>query len=196
MTKPFFFRLEPAQLLSELIQVQESERGRWITQLLIDLTSGTPTTTIASKLMEEAANYSEIKRTAAKKRWDAKQCKSMHVHADAMQKDAPPMQSNASNRSSNSNKEIHKQIIADLNTKGGYRYTANDTTVSLINARMKEGATFEDFCTVHSNMIAKWKDDESMAQYIRPSTLYQATKFQGYLNAIVKPKQPVLEEWR
>ncbi|MBT9167423.1 MAG: hypothetical protein DDT19_00761 [Syntrophomonadaceae bacterium] len=34
-------------------------------------------------------------------------------------------------------------------------------------------------------MAGKWKDDPKMNQYLRPTTLYCASKFEGYLNSIV-----------
>jgi uncharacterized phage protein (TIGR02220 family) len=73
-------------------------------------------------------------------------------------------------------------IIDDLNTKGGFRYKPNSATQKLINCRLKDGYTQDDFFHVHTVMIAKWKDDAKMSQYLRPATLYNASKFQGYLN--------------
>lgn len=77
----------------------------------------------------------------------------------------------------------YKEIIEDLNQKSGknYKHTTKDVQ-ALIIARMSEGFTFEDFQKVHDNMTAKWKGDPKMDRFLRPATLYQASKFQGYLN--------------
>uniref|UniRef100_A0A6M3J741 Putative replication protein n=1 Tax=viral metagenome TaxID=1070528 RepID=A0A6M3J741_9ZZZZ len=77
------------------------------------------------------------------------------------------------------------EIITDLNSKVSKNYKPTKNTKDLINARIKEGFTFEDFQKVHSNMSAKWKHDPKMEQYLRPSTLYNASKFEGYLNTRV-----------
>jgi len=36
---------------------------------------------------------------------------------------------------------------------------------------------------VHEHQAAKWKEDTKMAEYLRPVTLYCASKFEGYLNS-------------
>jgi uncharacterized phage protein (TIGR02220 family) len=76
-------------------------------------------------------------------------------------------------------------IIKDLNEKTGKNYRSTKDNKILIEARLKDGFTFEDFQKVHLNMATKWKDDPKMNQYLRPATLYQPKKFEGYLNAKV-----------
>ena len=68
-----------------------------------------------------------------------------------------------------------------LNTAAGtsYRDTAKKTR-ELINARLNEGYTLEDFRTVIAKKTAEWKDDPRMAGYLRPETLF-GTKFEQYL---------------
>ena len=68
-----------------------------------------------------------------------------------------------------------------LNTAAGAsdRDTAKKTR-ELINARLNEGYTLEDFRTVIAKKTAEWKDDPRMAGYLRPETLF-GTKFEQYL---------------
>ena len=68
-----------------------------------------------------------------------------------------------------------------LNSAAGtsYRDTAKKTR-ELINARLNEGYTLEDFRTVIAKKTAEWKDDPRMAGYLRPETLF-GTKFEQYL---------------
>ncbi|MBT9175542.1 MAG: hypothetical protein DDT22_01222 [candidate division WS2 bacterium] len=80
---------------------------------------------------------------------------------------------------------VFLEIISDLNKKTGKSYKTTDATKALIKARLSEGFTLEDFQKVHENMSAKWKDDPKMNQYLRPATLYQASKFESYLNSVV-----------
>lgn len=86
-----------------------------------------------------------------------------------------------SNSKSNSNINNYKEIIDYLNNKinSNYKYTTKKTQ-SLINARLKEKFTIDDFKKVIDNMCFKWKGTE-YEQYLRPETLF-GTKFEGYLN--------------
>ena len=75
----------------------------------------------------------------------------------------------------------YDEIIAYLNEKTSSRYRSTDTTKKLIRARMEEGFTKEDFFTVIDNKVKTWKGTE-WEKYLRPETLFCASKFQGYLN--------------
>lgn len=73
-------------------------------------------------------------------------------------------------------------IVEYLNEKAGTHYKASTAkTKSLINARLKEGFTVDDFKTVIDKKVKEWLKDVKMAKYIRPETLF-GTKFEGYLN--------------
>lgn len=98
--------------------------------------------------------------------------------------DKPPQY----NIKESNNKEFNiKDIINYLNSAIGtkYRYQSK-ATQRLINARLNEGYTLEDFKTVIDKKAAEWKGTE-MAQYLRPETLF-GTKFEGYLNAPKKSR--------
>ena len=72
-----------------------------------------------------------------------------------------------------------------MNLKAGTNYRHGiEKTVSLIEARRKEGFTVEDFKTVIDKKVLLWARDIKMQSYLRPSTLF-GTKFEGYLNEIV-----------
>jgi uncharacterized phage protein (TIGR02220 family) len=75
-----------------------------------------------------------------------------------------------------------KDILSDLNIVLGTSYKTNSfKTKDLIQARIKEGFTVEDFKTVHRKMLRAWGTDEKMVKYLRPITLY-GPKFESYLN--------------
>lgn len=83
-----------------------------------------------------------------------------------------------------SNKEIYNiyiQVLEYLNHKTGRHYKPTEKAKKLIGARIKEGATLEDFKIVIDKKCADWLQDEKMARYLRPETLF-GTKFDGYLN--------------
>ena len=76
----------------------------------------------------------------------------------------------------------YSEIIGHLNQVAKTNYKATTPkTKQLINARLKEGFTVEDFKQVHINKFAEWGGDDKMVKYIRPETLY-SNKFEGYLN--------------
>lgn len=82
----------------------------------------------------------------------------------------------------------YKDIVDFLNINAGSNFKeSSKTTKTLIAARLKEGFTVEDFKTVILNKCRSWNNDPNMAQYLRPSTLFAASKFEGYLNE--KPVQ-------
>ena len=92
---------------------------------------------------------------------------------------------NINNNKINNNKYIYSlfdEIIDYLNEKTGKHYrSSTPKTKTLINARLKEGFTLEDFKQVIDNKVNEWINDKKMNQYLRPETLF-GTKFEGYLN--------------
>jgi len=75
-----------------------------------------------------------------------------------------------------------ESIVSDLNSVLGTSYKSSSLkTRGLIQARLKEGFTLDDFKTVHRKMLRAWGTDEKMVKYLRPITLY-GPKFENYLN--------------
>jgi len=72
------------------------------------------------------------------------------------------------------------KVIDYLNSQAGTRYRHADTNRKLINARLNEYTKREVFDVI-TKKCAEWKDTE-MERYLRPSTLFNATKFDEYLN--------------
>ena len=81
------------------------------------------------------------------------------------------------------------KVIDYLNMQAGTQYRCGGANQKLINARLKE-FTKQDMLEVISKKCDEWKGTE-MARYLRPSTLFNATKFEEYLNQDLsnKPKQ-------
>jgi len=81
--------------------------------------------------------------------------------------------------------------IIYLNVKINGRYVASaESNRKFIRARLNDGYTFDDFKRVIDNQWLKWKDTD-MVEYMRPETLFNATKFQSYINAPDYSKQAV-----
>lgn len=82
----------------------------------------------------------------------------------------------------NNNINIYKYIIDYLNNKckKNFRYEITKTK-TLIQSRLNEGFTVDDFKKVIDIKYDQWFNDEKMNQYLRPETLF-GTKFESYLN--------------
>ena len=82
--------------------------------------------------------------------------------------------------------------IAYLNQILNKNYKFVDKNTKLVNARLKEGYTIDDFKTVIDKKVAEWQNGD-MAKYLRPETLF-GTKFDGYLNQPIAKKQGYVYE--
>jgi uncharacterized phage protein (TIGR02220 family) len=75
------------------------------------------------------------------------------------------------------------EIVGYLNAKAGSSFSPkSESTLKLIRARMADGFSVEDFKLVIDNKCAEWSGDPKMSRYLRPSTLFCASKFEEYLN--------------
>lgn len=79
------------------------------------------------------------------------------------------------------NEEIIISVINYLNEKADKNYkSTTQKTKSLINARIKEGFTLDDFKKVIDTKTQQWKLSVDMNRYLRPETLF-GNKFESYL---------------
>jgi uncharacterized phage protein (TIGR02220 family) len=79
------------------------------------------------------------------------------------------------------NNNIYSLVIDYLNIKANTSYRINTkNTQSLINARVKEGFTVEDFKKVIDSKSNEWLNTD-FEKYLRPATLFGG-KFENYLN--------------
>lgn len=80
-----------------------------------------------------------------------------------------------------------KEIVEFLNEKAEsqFRHTSK-ATAAQIKARMKEGYTVEDFKAVIEFKAHQWGRDAKMSEYLRPTTLFRPSHFEGYLQAARK----------
>jgi len=80
-------------------------------------------------------------------------------------------------------------IINYLNEKTGSNFDPkNKSNMDLIRARFNEGRKVKDFITVIDKKIKDWLTDEKMYKFLRPSTLFNRTKFESYINEIEPDK--------
>ena len=97
-----------------------------------------------------------------------------------------------------SNSADGREIVSYLNSQTGKRYRAStQATQTLINARLNEGFTVDDFKTVIDTKVSQWSRDAKMSAFLRPQTLF-GTKFESYLNERggVRDGQPDFSAYR
>ena len=79
-----------------------------------------------------------------------------------------------------------KDIVEYLNKKTGKTFKPGHTkTRQLINTRLTEGYTKEDFFKVIDIKCAEWLDNQEMSVFLRPETLF-SNKFESYVNQKAK----------
>lgn len=85
-------------------------------------------------------------------------------------------------------------IVEHLNKKANVHYkSSSKKTKELINARLNEGYTEEDFITVIDKKTDEWLGTE-MEKYLRPDTLFSNSKFEIYLNQKIIKKKSIQEQ--
>ncbi|PIC83627.1 replication protein [Sporosarcina sp. P1] len=74
-------------------------------------------------------------------------------------------------------------VIEYLNEKAFKRFKHNtNTTMDLLHERIEEGYTLDDFKLVIDTKAAQWLHHPQFRNYLQPSTLFKAEKFENYLN--------------
>lgn len=82
-----------------------------------------------------------------------------------------------------------ESVINYMNIKCHTRYDHKSTaTQRLIRARYNESRTLDDFKKVIDIKSSQWLCNEKMVGYLRPSTLFNQTKFENYLNEAINYK--------
>ena len=77
----------------------------------------------------------------------------------------------------------YANVIAYLNKKSGKHFKDTETNRKLIRSRLSEGFSKDDIKTAIDHVVAGWKGTE-MERYIQPSTIFRASKFEGYVNSV------------
>ena len=86
----------------------------------------------------------------------------------------------------------YKEIITYFNTQAKTNYSSSSiATKNKIKARWNEGFRLKDFKIVIDAKVRSWLTDEKMVMYLRPDTLFSASKFEGYLQEGLKFKPKV-----
>lgn len=90
------------------------------------------------------------------------------------------------------NAELKKNAITVLdflNVKTGKNFRPIDVNLDFIVNRLKSGATVQQCKTLIMRKIRDWDGNEEMQKYLRPSTLFNRTKFEQYLGEVLDPDE-------
>ena len=77
-----------------------------------------------------------------------------------------------------------REVIDYLNARAGTHFRFVESNARLIRGRLKEGASVADMKAVIDAQNRKWPAGDEMRQYLRPSTLFNATRFEQYLGVL------------
>lgn len=139
-------------------------------------------------------------QTQLKQRSDAGK-KSAEKRANDKQRKPTTVESRSTNSTDSVNVSVSdsvsvnvREVINHLNMVLNSKYKHSTKSHSEnISARLNDGHSVDDLKLVIDSKSKEWAQDKKMSQYLRPSTLFQASKFQGYLfNAkpIVRSQSP------
>lgn len=78
-------------------------------------------------------------------------------------------------------------ILAFLNEKAQKRFPTTKANLDFIAGRLQEGATVADCRQVIAMKVREWAGDVENRKYLRPATLFNATKFSQYVGELGSP---------
>ncbi len=88
---------------------------------------------------------------------------------------------------------IAAKAVDYLNAKAGTKYRHTDGTLRLPIARVIEGATEADLLAVIDHKVAQAAKGDFDRKYLRPETLFNATKFASYIGQLA-PASPLAHQ--
>lgn len=142
-----------------------------------------------NKWQTQLKQRSEAGKKSAEKRANDKQRKATTVESRST-KSTDSVNVSVSVSVSDSVREVINHLNIVLNSK--YKHSTK-SHIENISARLNDGHSVADLKSVIDAKSKEWLNNKDMVQYLRPSTLFQASKFQGYLlkaKPIVRSQSP------
>jgi phage replication O-like protein O len=90
-------------------------------------------------------------------------------------------------------KDICIEVLNHLNSKAKKNFKPVKANLDLIKARLKEYSE-QDLKAVIDSRVSKWINDPKMNEYLRPSTLFNATKCAQYISE--GPSKAEVPAWK
>lgn len=110
---------------------------------------------------------------------------SAYTEAEAEAEVKTNMSGNSQKKENSEIKAAAIRILQFLNNKTGRTYRPVNANINMITSRLKEGATEGQCRQVIARKSLDWLTDEKMNIYLRPATLFNATKFNQYIGELV-----------
>ena len=88
---------------------------------------------------------------------------------------------------------LAKSALEFLNKKTGRHYQPVPANIDFILARIREGATKRQLFQVIAKKNREWSPDPNMAQYLRPATLFNRSKFAQYVGELIPEPDEMTE---
>lgn len=128
----------------------------------------------------------EQKKKAAQRANLSRSCPDVVPDLSRLEKRRVREDRNKSNTLSGSqaNTDVAILLLQFLNTKTGRHYRPTAKTLEPIRARLREGATVAECRAVIARKCREWSADDFMRPYLRPATLFNATKFAQYVGEV------------
>jgi len=101
---------------------------------------------------------------------------------DSLKKSKPKKRDKVSEKQGIS--ETATTIIDYLNEKTNKSFKPVDANKNFIKARIKEGHSIDNIKAVIDMKCIEWMNDERNNKYLRPATLFNATKFNQYVGEL------------
>lgn len=76
------------------------------------------------------------------------------------------------------------EVLTYLNEKTGRNYKPVKANIGLIQSRLAEGESVDSCKAIIDSKVASWSADKKMSEYLRPATLFNATKFAQYVGEL------------
>lgn len=86
--------------------------------------------------------------------------------------------------------EMAETVLNLFNEICSRSFKSSGPNLRCIKARLKEGYTLEDFRIVTEDRFKDWKDSPRMKRFIKPDTLFNEDKFDGYLQSAKASLRP------
>lgn len=87
------------------------------------------------------------------------------------------------------------QVLEYLNLKANRNYRPVKVNLSLIANRLAEGSSVDECKAVIDAKVVEWSAKPGMLQYLRPATLFNATKFAQYVGALAMDTTTGGQSW-
>ncbi|MBI5405358.1 MAG: conserved phage C-terminal domain-containing protein, partial [Candidatus Kerfeldbacteria bacterium] len=87
-----------------------------------------------------------------------------------------------------------REVLDYLNMRTGSRFRLVGPTQRFLLARLKSGITVDDLKRIIDMKVSEWLGDQVMEKYLRPATLFNATKCESYLGQVDRPNRQQVDQ--